>query len=187
MTSDIVQEALVNIVDILKANDIEYCIFGGLALQAYGRIRATKDVDVLASIHTMGVDKLIKILHSHGFVFDLRRGVIKIRDFEFFRCLYKEKDYGIELFVDLVMAGAPFQEEILKRKKQVMFFDKKINIASCEDLILLKLLADRPIDIVDAEELIEQNKDKLEKGYLKLWAARLGIKRRLQGLLRFRK
>jgi hypothetical protein len=44
---------------------------------------------------------------------------------------------------------------------------------SCEDLIVLKLIAGRILDRVDAAELLKANRESLDLGYLAGWAQKL--------------
>ncbi|MFI5401717.1 MAG: hypothetical protein ACHQ1G_02195 [Planctomycetota bacterium] len=51
----------------------------------------------------------------------------------------------------------------------------RARVASCEDLILLKLVAGRAIDLADAKELFQVNRDSLDLAYLRGQAAGMGI------------
>jgi hypothetical protein len=48
-------------------------------------------------------------------------------------------------------------------------------VASVEDCILLKCVANRPIDRADAVELARIHGPSLDKEYLREWAGRLGV------------
>jgi hypothetical protein len=59
-----------------------------------------------------------------------------------------------------------------------------VRVASCEDLILLKLAAGRPIDLADARELVEINREKLDMKYLESRAQTLGLAAELAATIR---
>jgi len=54
--------------------------------------------------------------------------------------------------------------------------DFAINIATPEDLIILKLLSGREQDRLDAMKILEIQKDKLDKDYLQTWIEKLDVK-----------
>jgi len=181
--SNIVLEALDKTVKAIKEIGQDYCLFGGLAMQAYKRIRATMDVDLMVAVDSEKINDFILSLERRGFRFDTDKGIIKIKDFKFLRFAYCDKKYEIEVYIDCVTATGIFQKEILRRKKTLDIFGLKVNVASCEDLILLKVLASRPLDRVDARVLIEENAQDLDRDYLKKWAKELGIARRIGYML----
>lgn len=180
--SNIILRALKKVIRVLEKGQLDWCLFGGLAMQVYKRIRATKDVDLMVEIFPYNTSNLIVCIEKAGFKFDRKRGKIKINGFELFRFIYTDEETNFEIFIDLVTAATDYQRRILLRKKQTDFFGMKINIASVEDIILLKVLADRPIDLVDAQVLLEENKEDIDKNYLRSWAKRLGLQRKLQRL-----
>ena len=182
--SNIILRALKKIVEVLEKEDIDYCLFGGLAMQVYKRIRATKDIDLIVSFALENPFELINRIERAGFNFDKKKGVIKINGFKLLRFIYNDEDTGFEIFIDLVITKGEFQKQILNRKTKTDFLGIKVNIASLEDLILLKFLANRPIDIVDASVLLEENKKGIDKIYLKTWAKRLDIEDKLKELLK---
>lgn len=182
--SNIVLEALKQAVKVMRELKADYCLFGGLAMQAYKRIRATMDVDLMVAINKSSISNLISKFETKGFKFDRKRGIVKISGFNLLRFTYTDKNYGLEIFVDIATVNTEFQKQMLSRKQRLDFFGIKINVASCEDLILLKTLAGRPIDKVDARVLIQENLGAIDKDYLKSQAKELGIARGLQQMLK---
>lgn len=182
--SNIVLRALKKIVEVLEKENLDYCLFGGLAIQVYKRIRATRDVDLMVAISSDRIFKLIRQIKQENFRLDKKRGIIKINGFELLRFIYTDEETKFEIFIDLVSAATEFQKHILDRKTKTDFLGININIASLEDLVLLKLLADRPIDLLDAQYLLEENKEIIDKDYLRNWAKRLGIAKKLNKLLK---
>lgn len=182
--SSLILRALKKIVGALEKENIDYCLFGGLAMQVYKRIRATRDVDLMVSFAQNRTLELIKWVEKEGFVFDKKRGMIKINGFELLRFIYTDADTSFEIFIDLVTVTTEFQKQIIDRKIKSDFLGIDVNVASLEDLILLKVLADRPIDFVDATGLYEENKANIDKNYLKNWARKLGVLKKLKELLK---
>ena len=182
--SNIVLEALTEAVKAIEDESLDYCLFGGLAIQAYKRIRSTMDVDLLIAIDEEEKHNFIAKLQKKGFKFDMKKAVVKINDFEFMRCVYTDKKYQIDVFVDFVTVKTEFQKQVLRRKQRLNVFGLKLNIASCEDLILLKAFSGRPLDLSDVDVLIAENISSLNKDYLKENAKKLGIERRINYIMK---
>ncbi len=184
MISNAILGALNSAIAVMETGGLDYCLFGGLAMQVYKRIRATRDVDLMVTVDKKRVTELISRMEKAGFEFDRKKGAVRIRDFELFRFIYTDEDLGLDIFVDLATVATEFQKTVLRRKKRLDFLGVAVNIASCEDLILLKALGNRPIDIADAEGLIEENIRDLNKTYLRKWAEELGVGKTVERLLK---
>lgn len=184
MISNVILRALRKIVSVLERENIEYCLFGGLAMQLYKRIRATRDIDLMISIEQIKIVDLVSRIEKEGFSFDKKRGVVKLSGFKLLRFIYTDAETTFEIFIDLVTTTTEFQKKILERKIKTDFLGIDVNIASLEDLILLKLLANRPIDTVDAQTLLEENIKDIDKNYLKNWSKRLNVQRKLRILIK---
>lgn len=182
--SNIILRVLKKVVGVLEKEKIDYCLFGGLAMQVYKRIRATKDVDLIVSVASERIPELFNKLEKQNFKFDSKRGVIKINIFELMRFSHIDEDTGLEIFIDLVTGTTEFFKKIFNRKIKTEFLSMEVNVASLEDIILLKLLADRPIDVVDTQDLLEENINSIDKNYINSWAKKLNVQSKLQGLLK---
>ncbi|KAI0890789.1 hypothetical protein F4806DRAFT_489882 [Annulohypoxylon nitens] len=65
MSRELLNDAAIVLHHIFSNENIKYGIFGGYAISAFGGLRATKDIDVLASISK---DELLKLVtKEHGF------------------------------------------------------------------------------------------------------------------------
>ena len=59
-----------------------------------------------------------------------------------------------------------------------------VQVVAPEDLILYKLLADRPLDRLDARSVVEEQGRRLDRKYLNRQARSLGLGKKLSLLLR---
>lgn len=133
-----------------------YALIGGVAVSARARPRATKDIDFLVSgdgaFLTSGLPDLIskmgyKCKMFNGDMLDPLNGVIRVFDND-----------GSE-FVDLIPVFWNWHMEAIKHAEEVEIFDGiKIPVARVEDLIVLKLKAGGPQDMLDVHELIKAAK-----------------------------
>jgi Nucleotidyltransferase of unknown function (DUF6036) len=72
----------------------------------------------------------------------------------------------------------------VKPVEQVLleFEGRKLTVVTPEDLVLLKLLANRPRDIGDVQDILFIQ-GQLDESYMKRWAVELGIADRLTSIL----
>lgn len=93
------------------------------------------------------------------------------------------RDLGLSLKLDVLAGRLAFHEQVLARKRSVRLEDQQVPVASAEDLILLELLARRPIDLNDAEELYRIHKGSLDEVYLRSTAQSLRVVESLDAVI----
>lgn len=145
----------------LVARDWRYCFIGGVALQRWGQPRLTNDVDltILAGFghEATYVDAL------------LERYDVRIPDGREFalqhRVLLLQSPEGIP--IDVALGGIAFEEKLVSRATRYEFLpDLSLLTCSAEDLIVLKVFADRPRDWADAESVAVRQQGQLDWGYI---------------------
>jgi predicted nucleotidyltransferase len=161
---------------VLGTFDIPYVLIGGYAVAAWGSVRATKDVDFLAAIPYNMVNQVLDQLKSHGFTVEYRAadigdpvmGVIKL-----------EFQVGNELeSVELLLGIKKMPDKIYLRAEKINILGLEIPVISPEDLIVLKLLAGSPLDILDAKNIYRIVEERMDMAYLEkeLKRCRLSLK-----------
>ena len=77
----------------------------------------------------------------------------------------------VDVQVDLLLGLEKYQLEALSRRVPITIadFESIVDVLSCEDLILHKLLAGRMIDLADAVALLKANRRSLDFTYLIHW------------------
>ena len=91
-------------------------------------------------------------------------------------------DVGHTIDVDIFVNDTPFQASAMTRRIQVPFENRQLWFVTPEDLILMKLLANRPRDQSDvADVLFIQGQ--LDEIYMRHWASVLEITDRLNNAL----
>ena len=83
--------------------------------------------------------------------------------------------------VDFLVANTEFMEEVIRRAIRRKFFNKEVPFATPEDLLVFKLLADRPHDRTDVQELLKYHPN-MDWSYIKKWCKAWEIEDRLQAL-----
>ncbi|MCS6860415.1 MAG: nucleotidyltransferase [Abditibacteriales bacterium] len=68
MASEMVLEIAARAAGLLRQHGFEYALIGGLALQPWGRLRSTLDVDLLVLVPEQAIPSLQEVLWEAGFV-----------------------------------------------------------------------------------------------------------------------
>lgn len=159
-----------------------YCVIGGLAVAAWGHARATGDIDCLVAIGPGGpgavtgraLEAGFDCRYTPGGLGDPLRGV--------FRLAVPAGQTTIP--VQLVAFDPPFSAAILGEAVPVTLFGTPLPVVSWPYLVLLKLYAAGPLDLLDAREILRaQAPSEAELSALTLLAKRFGLGQALVGLL----
>lgn len=150
------------ILTALAEADMRMVVIGGVAVVMHGRPRATQDIDLVVDLVADNVEKLIRVLATHGFKPDVDVDPAdlakpKMRD------VWLE-EYGMDVLrfardepagvkVDVfVRPPVPF-ERLWINACVTSLGAGELRYAGMADLIESKRLADRPIDRTDIAEL----------------------------------
>ncbi|MDP1809694.1 MAG: nucleotidyltransferase [Actinomycetota bacterium] len=137
--------------DVLEAASIDYVVFGGIAVWAYGRRRKTKDIDLL--IRREDAKRTLDMLGRAGFLTEETDH----------RWLYKASlDHSdIDLIFE-ARGDIKLTPEILGRARQMNIAGVSFRVMDPENLVMMKILAAkeiRPADWYDALSVIENAAD----------------------------
>ena len=146
---------------LLNKAGMPFVLIGGYAGAAWGSVRATKDIDFLARIPSKQIGSLLDEFIKEGIntsyrkpdISDTVKGVIAL-----------EKDETI----DILLGIQNMPEKLFENASSISFQGANIPIISPEDLIILKLLAGSPLDLVDAHNIFNPIQEKLNIEYLKI-------------------
>lgn len=172
--------SLISTIEVLNANGIPYAIIGGLALQAWGRLRSTRDIDISVILSGFSIQEFIDLMARSGFIYKEQR---KLGEALLIRFLKDNPQDCIETEIDFFPAITDYQRLIVERSIQISAMKAQVQIATPEDLIIKKLASGRPIDLCDAEELAKEQAPNLDWEYLSDWSIRLGLREKIEPLL----
>ncbi len=148
MTDDVaglLREALAAI----RESGLGHAVIGGCARNAYAEPRATKDVDLVVEVAEAGHPALIRNLERRGF-----RGATSVGGEGGVPDLTLFRD-GRGRRIDLLFAHTDFEREALRRAvTREPFRGVAAPVITVEDLIVYKVLADRPQDRVDVRDVV---------------------------------
>jgi hypothetical protein len=80
------------------------------------------------------------------------------------RVLPLDTDDGVR--IDVIFALLPFELDAIRRAKEVTIADRTVHVVTPEDLILMKIISERPRDVADAEAIVRRRIGDLDLAYL---------------------
>ena len=141
---------LARVVAFLEAHDIATALIGGFALAAHGIARATLDADLLVADRSVldpsfwrGWSGSDQIDARRGDPEDPLAGVVRWTD--------------VDDAVDIVVAKHRWQADLLQRREHVAIEGRQLPVVDRAGLILLKLYAGGPQDVLDVRLLLAAN------------------------------
>ncbi len=175
-SSHSLDEALNAVLRLLQRRKTPYMVMGGLALSIWGRVRVTQDLDMVVGLDEKEEADFLKSLKQADFLPTTPRAVEGHR---LLVCRYLKTTRGLPIQVDFFFARGDYQKRALLRSVNIALGRRRLRVIAPEDLILHKLIADRPIDHLDVKTVVEEQRGRLDREYLALWAERLGLTVRL--------
>jgi hypothetical protein len=170
--------------DVFERARVECAAMGGMAVRHWALPRPTYDVDFAVAVEGEPLEGLLRAFEAAGFTVDRQflegftdtlAGMRKVA----VACF----DSGAVWTVDIFLATTPFVRSAFDRRVDTELEGRGLAVVSVEDLLLFKLLANRPKDRVDVEDTLLVC-GPLDLAYLRHWARHLGITSRLDETLR---
>ena len=160
---------LLDVVEILRREKVDYAVIGAFALAVLGVIRATTDVDALLFTKPGRLAKLEKAFKRARFETELRtaeaadpvQGMLVLSD-----------DFGNH--VELIGGLRNMDPEILSRTLEVKFRDETLRIVGREDFIAMKCFAGSPQDLLDARSAYQAAPGPIDLDLLRTVTRRFG-------------
>jgi hypothetical protein len=157
-------------------------MLGGVAMSAWKRPRFTRDVDLLLAVGESRAKEVLHLLNGAGVRSMKPDPVVRIQETRFMQLFYTPRDSLVEVRVDLLFATTAFHESALARRVVLPASELgfEVTVVSCEDLIILKLIAWRILDRMDISELLKANRATIDFGYLSEWTRKLSLRKPLR-------
>jgi predicted nucleotidyltransferase len=148
----------------LKKRKIPYMVIGGQAVLLYGEPRFTRDIDITLGVDVDAFHELEAAAQKMGFKpaadnpekLAVQTNVFPVID----------KKSGIR--IDFIFSYSDYERTAIKRSKNFDLHGVKVKYISPEDLIIHKLVAGRPRDIEDVENILLKIKIR-DPAYIKKW------------------
>lgn len=175
MVVDPVAMALQYVWRTLTPLQVPMAVVGGLAMAHWRYWRATLDVDVMLAVdrqHELQVIEALLAAHCRP---KTNLEVKSLGGVRFLQLQYEPPDSAVDVQIDLLIADSSFHAQVLTRSMPTTIKGTEVQVAACEDLILLKLLAGRIIDRVDVIALLKRNVKELDVAHLLRWGKILDV------------
>ncbi|OGR56819.1 MAG: hypothetical protein A2X36_08450 [Elusimicrobia bacterium GWA2_69_24] len=153
------EKALRALSSFLEERRFPYMVIGGVANLAWGRPRSTLDIDVTVWSPAGAESALIAALCSaftalpaepEQFALETRVLPLEVEGFR----------------VDLILGQLPYEEQAIRRARLVDMEGLQVRVCSPEDLIVHKIISDRPRDLEDVRGIVRAQGAALDRAYL---------------------
>ncbi len=150
----------------LSDNHVQYVLVGGLAVQLHGFLRSTFDIDLVLAMDDENLVRFIAVANRFELIPAIPVSIDSLRNSQQIDQWYVEKgmlafalrepQVGGSVVDILVRPEVPFEN--LKANATVgELFGRQVRIASIEDLLVMKRIANRPkdkLDIIALEKIV---------------------------------
>jgi hypothetical protein len=164
------------LLELINETGARVALIGGQATNFWARPRYTDDFDFTVAADPAAIDLLVRGLVERGFevVREQAGGSPSGPDF-----VRLERPNKLDA-VDLIVAKTEYQDLVVQRA--VGADGTAIPIATVEDLIVLKLIANRSKDHEDINRLIE-SRPGIDWPYVRQWAGIWGVEDKIDGVI----
>jgi predicted nucleotidyltransferase len=137
--------------------DVEFVVVGGLALNAWGVVRGTKDVDVVIATEAENLRRVAEVAVAAGGHVQQGEALLG-SSVSIAAALGSGKQVAIETDIgrlDIIQGldGVPGYDDLRSRASEADVLGIKVAVCSIEDLKTMKRAAGRTRDLADLEDL----------------------------------
>lgn len=126
-----------------------YALIGGLSVSTWGRPRATNDIDLLVSLPSiLDLDKFSEALQETGLEPEIFLGG------QLDPVPYLVKFFQDDVLVYMLIATRTWENEAITEAAEIDFHGEKVPVAKVEHLIVMKLKAGGPKDLLDVKDIL---------------------------------
>src|SRR3990172_5043432 len=161
---------IADLLQSLSDEHVQYVLVGGLAVQLHGFLRSTFDIDLVLAMNDENLVRFIAVAKRYGLVpvipvsIDTLRNANQIeqwhREKGMLAFALREPHIGGSVVDVLVRPEVPF-DRLMTNAVAGELFARQVWIASIDDLLAMKRIANRPKDQLDvmALEKIKRGED----------------------------
>ena len=149
----------------LDKEGIPYMIIGGQAVLLYGRPRLTQDIDITLGIDTDKFALVESVCENLG----LRMLPENPQDFAGKTKVLPAEEPESKVRVDFIFSFTAYERQAIKRAKKVLVDNDPVKFASCEDVIIHKMVAGRAVDEEDVRSILIKHKGEIDFRYIDRW------------------
>ena len=148
----------------LEQRHIPYMVIGGQAVLIYGEPRLTRDIDVTLGVGPERVADVLAFADSCGW-----RVLVEVpQDFVQRTMVLPLIDPRTDIRIDLIFSYSHYERQALERVHRLNIGNANVCFAAPEDVIIHKMIADRPRDLEDVRNILNKRAD-LDRAYILHW------------------
>jgi len=152
-------EKIIALRDAFEHNAIPYAFGGAIALFYYREPRSTLDIDINVFLPPARHAEVVNVL-ADLYPVDRTQVANDVASAGQARSAWDMTD------IDLFFADTDFHDVMARRVRREPFLGSMINVLSAEDLLVCKMLFDRPKDWVDVDAVVNALGDRLDRSYV---------------------
>jgi hypothetical protein len=170
-------------IDAATEAGVSYAVIGALARNAWAPPRATTDVDLALMVDPAGYARLLSALAARGF--SVKRTIVADPGDPIPDVVLLDNPRALVHRTDLLIAKTPFEFEAVV---EAVSHDIGVTcrIVRPEHLVVYKLIAHRPRDLADAEDVIRTRElagAPVDLDVVRRWAVEWGVEGQLDAVL----
>lgn len=139
-------------------------VIGGQAVLLYGEPRLTKDIDITLGVGVDQLDRIKAIVDRLG----LRYLTKSVDDFVKETMVLPVIDQKSGIRIDFIFSFSPYERQAIEKARNVPLGRTQVKFASLEDVIIHKMIAERPRDIEDVQSMLLKNPG-YDSRYIEKW------------------
>ena len=154
------EQAILDLARFLEGASVPYMVIGGIANAVWGEPRATLDVDVTVWVDEPAIPSLVERF--------ARQFQLRVQD----PVAFISQTRVLPLFhrdgtgIDVIFGLLSFEKEAIDRAVPITLANGSFRACTSEDLLLMKILSERPQDLKDAEAIARRRFAALDSTYL---------------------
>ncbi|MDE3070088.1 MAG: nucleotidyl transferase AbiEii/AbiGii toxin family protein [Acidobacteriota bacterium] len=156
-------EKVLRIDAALAARGLAYAFGGAIALNYHREPRSTLDIDVNIFVSPADQVAVLDALADAHQLEERSRLAEELAQDGQTRALWGDT------FIDVFLANTAFHESMAGRVQRQPFGGREIPVLSIEDLLVCKVLFDRPKDWLDMEAVADTRAGELDTSYVVRW------------------
>ncbi len=156
--------AIDSLVSWLKSGDYRGMLIGGVAASMLGRPRVTRDVDALVLVEP----SQWAAFEAAGRRFGFRPRISNPLQFARTARILLMRHHSSRIDTDISFGALPFEEEAVARARTRKFKGISVPLPAPEDLIIMKAVAHRPVDLSDITGILDSH-PKLKSDRIRSW------------------
>jgi len=152
------------VVDAFDAYRVRSVVIGGQAVNYHGHVRFTRDVDFTVALEPWEIDSVLDAVKTVGLQIQVPNPREFVGQVMVLPCL----DVSTEMGVDISFVSSPYLFGAIQRAVQFPIAGRLVRFLALEDLLLQKVIANRPQDRIDVVELLARHAT-VDFDYIRHW------------------